>query len=81
MKKNMAGGEVCEDGIEYGIDPEDYETEDDYMDALNKEKNEWRFTCEDGSEYGVDPEDYDTEEEYMDALEDAIFLDTGDLYF
>lgn len=26
----------CEDGSEYGIDPEDYETEDEYIDALDE---------------------------------------------
>lgn len=36
-----------EDGLEYGVDPEDYETEDDYMEALNEEKYSWRDTCVD----------------------------------
>lgn len=30
----------CEDGSEYGINPEDYETADDYQDAINAIKHE-----------------------------------------
>lgn len=61
----------CEDGSEYGISPEDYETRDEYHEALHQEKNAWRDYCEDGSEYGIDPEDYETEDEYQDALDEA----------
>lgn len=56
---------------EYGVDPEDYETEDEYLEALNEEKYVWRETCEDGLDYAVFPEDFETEEEYLEALEDA----------
>ncbi len=58
----------CEDGTEYGIYPEDYETEEEYEDALNEAKYGWRDNCEDGSEYGIEPDDYETEEEYEEAL-------------
>ena len=58
----------CEDGSEYDLDPEDYETEEEYEEALEEEKYGWRLTCEDGSGYGLDPEDYETEEEYEEAL-------------
>ena len=61
----------CEDGSEYGISPEDYETRDEYHEALHQEKYAWRDYCEDGSEYGIDPEDYETEDEYQDALDEA----------
>ena len=60
--------ETCEDGSEFGLDPEDYETEEEYEEALEEEKYGWRLTCEDGSGYGLDPEDYETEEEYEEAL-------------
>ena len=60
--------ETCEDGSEYGLDPEDFETEEEYEEALEEEKYGWRLTCEDGREYGLDPEDYETEDEYNDAL-------------
>lgn len=63
--------DYCEDGSDYDIDPEDYEDEYDYEDALEEAKNAWREDCEDGSEYDLDPDDFDSEDEYLDALEDA----------
>ena len=64
--------EYCEDGSEYGIDPEDYETEEEYNEALAAAKVAWRETCEDGSAFGVDPEDYETEEEYNEAISKSV---------
>ena len=61
----------CEDGVEFGIDPEDYETEEEYEETLNKAKYAWRNTCEDGSDAGIFPDDYETEDEYTEALEEA----------
>lgn len=61
----------CEDGSAYGVDPNDYETRDEYNEALNKEKHGWRDYCEDGSDCGISPEDYETEEEYDEALENV----------
>lgn len=61
----------CEDGSAYGVDPNDYETRDEYNEALNKERHGWRDYCEDGSDYGISPEDYETEEEYNAAIEKA----------
>lgn len=61
----------CEDGSAYGIDPNNYETRDEYNEALNREKHGWRNYCEDGSDYGISPEDYETEEEYDEALENV----------
>lgn len=63
--------EFCEDGSDVLIDPEDYETEDEYNEALQEARSAWRDTCEDGSEYGLDPEYYETEDEYNEALEEA----------
>lgn len=61
----------CEDGSEFGLDPEDYASEYEYEEAIAQAKVAWRATCEDGFEYDIDPEDFDTEEEYMIALEEA----------
>lgn len=61
-------GDECEDGTEYGIDPEDYDSQEEYEEALTEAKYSWRDECEDGIEYGIDPEDYDSEEEYEEAL-------------
>lgn len=63
--------DYCEDGSEYDIYHEDYESEEEYKEALDYAKFGWRDTCEDGSEYDIYPEDYKNEEEYEEALQDA----------
>ncbi|WP_290155659.1 hypothetical protein [uncultured Dubosiella sp.] len=57
----------CEDGDIYGLDPNDYETEQDYEDDLYEAKYGWR---EDYSDCDLDPEDYETEDEFLEALEE-----------
>lgn len=54
-----------------GVFPENYETEEEYLEAFNQAKYAWRETCEDGSDVFIDPEDYETEDEYNEALEEA----------
>ena len=63
----------CEDGSEFDLDPEDYQTEEEYEEALAeaKDKIAWHAFCDDGSEFNLDPEDYKTEDEYNEALENA----------
>ncbi len=61
----------CEDGSEYGIDPESYETRTAYHDALHRLKYAWRNSCEDGSEYGLDPQRFEVESDYEEALNAA----------
>lgn len=70
----------CEDGSEYGISPEDYETRDEYHKALHREKYAWRDYCDDGSAYGVNSKDYETKEEYEDALEYARTVSSDMLF-
>lgn len=65
--------ELCEDGSDYGISPEDYEEEWEYEEALEEAKYAWRDDCEDGLEYGLAPEDYETSEEYEEALNEAKY--------
>lgn len=69
----------CEDGSDLGIDPEDYQTEEDYEEALAEARNAWRYTAEDGSEYGLDPDDFESEDAYNEALEEA--RDGSDAFF
>lgn len=57
--------------IETGIDPNDYETEDEYLEVLNAAKTAWRDYHFYDPETGIDPEDYDTEEEFEEALAKA----------
>ena len=60
-----------EEGYEYDLDPEDYDTEDDYLEALEEAKVAWREKYEYDVDLDIDPEDYDTEDEYLDAFEEA----------
>ena len=69
--KDYSWRSYCEDGAEFCIFPEDYETEEEYEEALNEAKYAWRNTCEDGSDVGIFPDDYETEDEYTEALEEA----------
>ena len=55
------------------IDPEDFDIEEEYLEAVQKEKYAWRDLTFDGLEFGIDPEGYETEEEYNDAVEEARF--------
>ncbi len=64
---------TCEDGSEYGIFPENYDTEFEYEEALKEAKYAWRDTCEDGLEFGVIPENYETKGEYEEALKEAKY--------
>ena len=63
--------EHCEDGSEYLIFPEEYETEEEYEEALHEAGYGWRDDCEGVFDTDVDPEDYETEEEYEEALAEA----------
>ncbi len=56
------------------VDPDDFDTEEDYLDAVEEEKHEWRAFARDGLDCGIDPDDYETEEEYEEALEEAMAL-------
>ena len=57
--------------VDTGIDPEDYETEDEYLEALNTARTAWRDYRFYDPETGIDPEDYETEEEFEEALAEA----------
>ena len=68
--------------FEYGIDREDYLTEEDYLEAVDEAKHGWRDTAEDGSQFNLKPEDFETLEEYEVAPEEAkqeeLFFDDED---
>ena len=63
--------DTVEEGYEYGVDPEDYDSEDDYLEALEEAKYAWRDNYEWDLDLNIDPDDYETEDEYLDALEEA----------
>ena len=69
----------CEDGSDVGVDLEDFDSEEEYEEALADARSMWRFTCEDGSDVGLDPYDYNTEDEYSDALAEARNVQPGQI--
>lgn len=60
-----------EDGTEYLLDPDDYDNEDEYLEALEEAKYGWRDQAIEGLEFGIPAEAYETEDEYYDAVEAA----------
>lgn len=68
---------TCEDGSDYGIYPDDYDSEEEYIEALEEARTAWRDDCEDGFEFGIDPDDYENQDEYEDALAEAKALHTN----
>lgn len=73
----------CEDGSDIGVDPYDYDTEDDYLEALEKYK--WRKDAEDGKDYDLSPLKYENESDYeadlnLAKLERHFDADDGSEY-
>ena len=56
---------------EFGINRNEYSSQDEYLEAVEKAKYSWRENYEFDFENNIDPDDYETEEEYLDALEEV----------
>jgi len=55
--------------IDYGVDPDDYEDEEEYLDAIEEAKREkWSFDSDCDIDI-IDPADYENEYEYLEAVE------------
>lgn len=63
--------DFCEDGEEYDVDSEDYDSEEEYEEALMEAKYSWQDECEDSTDHGIDSDDYDLEEEYGENEENT----------
>lgn len=63
--------DFCDSDPEHGIDPEDYESEEEYEEALREAELRERDFCRSDPEYGAESNDYETEEENIWALSDA----------
>ena len=60
------------DSTGLGVDPLDYESEDDFLEALQEAKYGWRdWAIYEAKEFGLDPYVYETEAEFNAAYEDA----------
>ena len=77
LEEENSWREECDfkDYLNYDIDPEDYDTQEEYEEALQEKKYAWREDCDydDYLNYDVDPEDYETEAEYREALQKARY--------
>ena len=66
----------CADGSEYDIDPLDYETEDEYNQAIYDEKYAWRrWAAIDAKKYGIDPTAFETEKDFSAVVDKARQLE------
>lgn len=63
---------------DHGIDRDDYDTREEYLEAVREAKYGWRDTVEDGSKYGLDSEDFEALEAYEEALEEAQLSELPD---
>lgn len=59
-------------GEKYHLNPRNYKSEQEYLEALYNEKYRWRNWCADGEKYGLKAEDYETPAEYKKALNAKI---------
>lgn len=64
--------ETCDDN-DYGIDPEDFETQEEYEEAIEEREQDWAEylpmdVSEQAEELGLDPNDYFSEEEFLEEL-------------
>ena len=63
-------------GDEIALDPDDYDTEEEYQEAA-AEKEAWISAIPDNisalaQEYFIEPEDYDSYEDFIEAVKDVL---------
>lgn len=74
-----AAGEDWRDqyyGNEMNIDPDDYDSEEEYQEAVS-DKEAWISAIPDNisalaQEYFIEPEDYDSYEDFIEAVKDVL---------
>lgn len=71
-KQNLWRQAYDDIGMDYGLYVEDYDTKEEFEEALHEARYGWRDYYEYDLEYDIDPNNYETEEEYEEALENAI---------
>ena len=74
FSRRFAWRATCVDGSKYGISPLNYETEQEYLDAIEERKYSWRKYC--NKRFGVSPENYETRQEYDEAVKIAAEKET-----
>ena len=66
-ERDTSWRDSCEDGSDYDVSPEDFETEEEYEEALHEAKFAWRDSCEDGSDYAHVSENSCVEEKHIES--------------
>ena len=67
---------TCVDGSNYGISPLDYETETEYLAAIEERKYGWRKYLAPSKLRFANPMDYETAEEFHAAVQEAFNRET-----
>lgn len=57
------------EGSKYGLDPRYYDSEQEYLEALEEEKYGWRKWYKDDDTLGLNANDFETQEEYRKAYD------------
>lgn len=68
--RKFAWRKNAEDGSQYGLDPLNYYTEQQYKDALNRVKYRWREKYIFQNTYGLNVNDYETENDFRSKLDE-----------
>ncbi len=71
IRKN-AWRKTVPDGSKYGLDPRNYNSEQEYIQALNEEKYSWREYYKNDDTLGLNLNDFETQEEYRKAYNDCL---------
>ena len=74
FSRRFAWRSAYTDESKYPLNPIKYETEQEYLSALQERKYSWRKNC--NKRFGVSPDDYETRQEYEGAVRIAIERET-----
>ena len=76
FSRRFAWRASCVDGSKYGISPLDYETEPEYLAAIEDRKYGWRKYLAPSKLRFANPMDYETAEEFHAAVQEAFNSET-----
>ena len=76
FSRRFAWRATCVDGSQYGISPLDYETEQEYLAAIEDRKYGWRKYLAPSKLRYANPQDYETAEEFHAAVREAFNKET-----
>lgn len=65
--RSNAWRKTVPNGEKYGLDPCDYDNQQEYLNAIQEKKYSWRKYCKHQETLGLDVNDFETEQEYRTA--------------